>query len=268
MQEIIAGIEADSSMLKFNKEGVRTILGSKGNRHRLWITTWVDVGSQCLGNSLISGYLPLILDQVGLTSSFEKTLINAAMSSWNLLIAVPAAVIIHRFRRRSLFLFSTGGIVCVFAVWTALSAEYVKTESKGLGIGVVAVIFIYNTLYATCWLSMVVTYPLELATTKQRGIFFSYELLVINGSSFVVNYINPIALENISWRYYVIQCVFNGALLVVIWFTFRETKGLTLEEIACVFDGSEAFENAAAVAGLELDEKKQAMALGEQVEKA
>lgn len=51
-------------------------------------------------------------------------------------------------------------------------------------------------------------------------------------STFIVNYINPIGIENIGWRYYVITTVFILLVLVVIYFTFVETKGLSLEEVA------------------------------------
>ena len=59
-----------------------------------------------------------------------------------------------------------------------------------------------------------------------------------------VNYINPIGLQNISWKYYIIQIIFIAILLVVIYFTFVETKGLTLEEIAVKFDGGQEFDSA------------------------
>lgn len=51
-------------------------------------------------------------------------------------------------------------------------------------------------------------------------------------STFIVNYINPIGLDNIGWRYYVITTVFIVLVLVIIYFTFVETKGLSLEEVA------------------------------------
>jgi hypothetical protein len=66
-----------------------------------------------------------------------------------------------------------------------------------------------------------------------------------------VNYINPIGLQNISWKYYIVQTIFIAILLVVIWFTFVETKGLTLEEIAVKFDGGGEFDTAVAVQSFE-----------------
>src|SRR5262249_2499547 len=78
----------------------------------------------------------------------------------------------------------------------------------------------------------------------------AFTMFSINISSFVAQYINPIGLANLSWRYYLVQVAFNCMLVAIIWFTFVETHGLTLEEVAVVFDGADAF-NAARVAAKE-----------------
>lgn len=156
------------------------------------------------------------------------------------------------FKGRHLFLFSTAGMVATFAVWTALTAQYLDTGKKSFGIGVVGVIFVYNTFYSLAWLPLVVTYPFETATTKQRGIIFSWTRFSINASSFLVNYINPIGLGNLGWRYYIIPCLFDCLLLVIVYCTFVETQRLTLEEVAVVFDCEQTFDDAAAVVGAEM----------------
>jgi sugar porter (SP) family MFS transporter len=259
LQEIVAGIEADKSLLKLNKEGIKTILGSKGNRHRLWLGFWTAVGSQCLGSNLISAYLPKVLDQVGLTTSKEKTLINGIQSIECWVIAfISTLFIIPRIRRRTLFLSTVAGMTATFIVWTALAAEYVKTDKASYGIGVVVMIFVYNIFSASCWISMVITYPLETVTTKQRGFFFAFTYFAISSSAFIISYINPVGIENMSWRYYILQVVFNLIMFFIIYFTFVETKGLTLEEIAILFDGEEAFNEASVVASAALTHKDDA----------
>lgn len=50
-------------------------------------------------------------------------------------------------------------------------------------------------------------------------------------------YVNPIALDAIQWKFYFVYIVTLAAMLPTIWFLFPETKGRTLEEIAVVFDG-------------------------------
>lgn len=59
-------------------------------------------------------------------------------------------------------------------------------------------------------------------------------------SSVFNQYVNPIGLEALQWRFY----FFYIAILVIeclcIWFLFVETKGPTLDEIAALFDGDQA----------------------------
>jgi hypothetical protein len=47
---------------------------------------------------------------------------------------------------------------------------------------------------------------------------------------FANQYTTPIAIDNIGWRYYVINASWNVVICALIWKWFVETKGLTLEE--------------------------------------
>lgn len=53
-------------------------------------------------------------------------------------------------------------------------------------------------------------------------------------------FVNPIALEAIGWKYYIVFIVLLVVYSILAWFFFPETKGYTLEEIAVVFDGDRA----------------------------
>jgi len=188
LQEILAGIEADKSRLKFNKDGFHTIIASKGALHRLWICAVVAVASQCAGSTLISTYLPQILDQVGFSTARDKTLINGLVNIASYVVAIVSAFVIPRVRRRLVFLSATGAMLLVFVIWTALAAEYTKSQSQGVGIGVVAMVFIFNIIYCACWLPLVIAYPLEICTTKQRGVFFSWTYFCITASATIVSH--------------------------------------------------------------------------------
>ena len=48
---------------------------------------------------------------------------------------------------------------------------------------------------------------------------------------------NPIGLERIGWRYYIVFCCLLVVFLAITYFVFPETRGYSLEEIAVVFDG-------------------------------
>lgn len=243
MQEIIAGIAADKTQFQFDWESVKSILGSKGNLHRLWIILWTAIGSQALGGAFVAVYLPEILDQVGLKTSNQKTLINGIMQMCNWFCAFIGAFIIPHVGRRTVFLVTTSGMTVAYIIWTILTAEYVRLPRSGFGIGVVVMIFVYNFFSSCGWIALTVAYPVEIITTKQRGVFMGVLMLGINATSFISSYISPIGLQNIGWRYFIPQCVFNVIVIGIIYFTFVETKGLTLEEVAILFDGEESFED-------------------------
>lgn len=50
-------------------------------------------------------------------------------------------------------------------------------------------------------------------------------------------FVNPIALEAIAWRYYLVFVAVLVTFGVTAWFLYPETKGYTLEQMATVFDG-------------------------------
>lgn len=68
---------------------------------------------------------------------------------------------------------------------------------------------------------------------RAKGIAIStistYASLCIN------TWVNPIAMAAISWKYYFVYIAILIYLLCVAYFTFPETKGRTLEEVAYVF---------------------------------
>ena len=63
-------------------------------------------------------------------------------------------------------------------------------------------------------------------------------------------YVNPIAIKHIGWKYYIVYDVWIAVELIVVYFFYIETKNTPLEEIARHFDG-----DAAAVGGAAATEK-------------
>lgn len=59
-------------------------------------------------------------------------------------------------------------------------------------------------------------------------------------SIFFNSFVNPIALEAITWKYYIVFIVLLFLFLIVVYFTYPETRGHTLEQMAVVFDGEDS----------------------------
>lgn len=60
-------------------------------------------------------------------------------------------------------------------------------------------------------------------------------------------FVNPIALEAIGWKYYIVYIVLLVLYLATIFLAYPETRGFTLEEMASVFDKDGVVETHCAV---------------------
>lgn len=80
------------------------------------------------------------------------------------------------------------------------------------------------------------TYPPEVLKYSQRGKGVAVAQAIGYAISFINLYTSPIALVNISWRYYIITGAWDLIILAVIIWYFKETKGKTLEQIDEIFE--------------------------------
>lgn len=216
-----------------------------GNRKRLLIILCVGFFSQWSGNGLISYYLSLILDSIGYTSESDQTLINALLMLWGLLWGILASTLVNRFRRRTMFLFSTIGSLICYVVWTALQATYdnqVELTGEGspaLAKGVLAMIALYNVTFTVGWGALQVTYVVEILpfNLRAKGLVL-YNLFVALALIFN-QYANPIGVTNSKWRFYITYDVWLAFEALVVYFLFVETGKMSLEETAVILDGIE-----------------------------
>ncbi|KAK6209867.1 lactose permease [Colletotrichum tabaci] len=236
----IAEIEEN---LRLETEAVRSssyadLVRTAPNRRRTLIAVLVGLGAQWVGNGVISYYLVLVLNTVGITQTKDQALINGLLQVFNWVAAVFAgAMMVDRVGRRKLFLTSTAGMLACYIVWTALTSVFTRTKDERAGYAVVAFIFIYYFFYDIAWSPLLMSYPVEIFPYTLRGRGLSVSL----GSTFVGliigQFVNPIGMASLGWKYYIVFCVILTVLLFLIWLLFPETKGRTLEQIAEVFDG-------------------------------
>ena len=83
------------------------------------------------------------------------------------------------------------------------------------------------------------TYNLEILPYGLRakgGVIGSFTILC---ALFFNQFVNPIALKNITWRYYIVYCAFLVFQCWFIWTQLIETRYTPLEEVTKFFDGDE-----------------------------
>lgn len=142
---IISAIQAEEDAQ--SNASYLDMIKTPGNRHRLLISISLGVFAQWVGNGVVSYYLALILDTVGVTSTRDQTLISACLQMWNLLFAAAGAFLIERYGRRPLFLASAFVMFTSYVFVTALSGSFESTNHVATGVAVIPFLFIFFAGY-------------------------------------------------------------------------------------------------------------------------
>jgi MFS family permease len=117
---------------------------------------------------------------------------------------------------------------------------YSQTGNKAAGSAVIAMIFLFYGVAGFAWPGLTVAYCAEILPFNIRAKGLAVNFALTASASVLNQYVNPIGLDNLQWRYYF---VYIGILVfecLCIWFLYVETRGPTLEEIAQLFDSKGA----------------------------
>ncbi|KAE9573532.1 Lactose permease [Colletotrichum fructicola] len=236
MREVEQTLNAEAEAMSQSSwlELVRT----PANRKRTLLAVIVGLFSQWNGVAVVSYYLTLVLNTIGITEVKDQTLINGLLQIFNWIISTfLGALMVDRLGRRPLFLISTGGMLASYIIWTGLTSYFVTSKNEATGRAVVGFIFIFYFFYDIAWTPLLQAYPVEIFPYTLRGRGLSVTYITAFTGLIIGNQVNPIAMKSIAWKYYIVFCCILGLLLGLIWFLFPETKGHTLEEIREVFEG-------------------------------
>jgi hypothetical protein len=127
--------------------GYVDMVKTKGNRHRLFISISLGIFSQWSGNGVVSYYLSLVLNSVGVRSTANQLIISACLQMWNLVFAVSAAFNVDNLGRRKLFLASATTMGLSFITITGLSGSFAQTGASSTGAAVIPFLFIFFAGY-------------------------------------------------------------------------------------------------------------------------
>jgi hypothetical protein len=104
-------------------------------------------------------------------------------------------------------------------------------------------IFVVQRLTLLCrfynigWNALAYTYMVEIFPFQQRSKGIAVEQLTVRFAVFFNTYVNPIALDSIGWKYYIVYCVWILVEIATVYFLFPETHNRTLEELSFMFEG-------------------------------
>lgn len=242
-EEIRAAIEYDHTVA--SNVGWKSLIATPGNRKRMRIIVALAFFSQWSGNGLVSYYLTKVFNEIGITSSGTQLLINGILQIWNLGWAVFAAFMVNKLGRRFLFLLSASLMTLFYMAQAICFAEYAEHGHPAAGHAVIAFIFLFYAAYDVAFTPLIVSYTVEILPYNIRAKGFNVFNFVISLALIFNQYVNPIALDALSWKYYIVYVCWLAFEFVFLWFFLIETKNRTLEETAALFDGDDALDQIA-----------------------
>ncbi|MCJ1258616.1 hypothetical protein MMC24_006449 [Lignoscripta atroalba] len=225
--------------LDMSKQSWADMVRTAGMRRRVLIGSLLGLFTQWSGNTLISYYLNDLLVLMGYTDPNFKGKLNVGLTCWSLVCGVAVALVVKKFRRRTMYLVCTCSLLCVYVGWTISMERFLTTKASVAAKLTIFFIFAYSPCYNIGYNALTYTYLVELFPYAQRARGIAIFQFFGRGAGFFTTFVNPIGLGNIKWRWLLTYCCWIAFEIVVVYLLFPETSGRTLEELAFLFEDKE-----------------------------
>ncbi|KAM5344119.1 hypothetical protein ACJ41O_012656 [Fusarium nematophilum] len=213
----------------------KAFAGSKANLYRGFILITLGVFEQTIGSSIITFYLSSVLDLAGITSEKEQFAINVSQNCVAFVSALVGICFIDKVGRIPMLVAGTTFCAAVLATTAGLTAQQ-SGNSDGRN-GIIAMIFLFQIGYSSTWTPLSFSYCAEILNFTIRAKGMAFYSIFTSSAGFFNQYVIPIGLAGIGWRFYIVGVVWNLFVATVVGFTYLETSGLTLEQIDQRFNG-------------------------------
>lgn len=195
---------------------------------RIFIACSAQLFAQFNGINVISYYAPLVFEHAGWVGrdALKMTGINSLIYLASTLIPWKLS---ETWGRRPLLIF--GGLgMCISLISISINS-YLKNS-----IFVVIFVSIYNSMFGVSWGPIGWLIGPEVLPNKARSSGSSLATATNWICNFIVGQMTPILLEKISWRLYLVHSISCFISILVVYWVYPETKGVSLEDMDSVFN--------------------------------
>jgi MFS family permease len=200
--------------------------------HRTILALGVNILPQMSGVNIITLYSDTILEnQLGYSGTIAR-IISGCLQIWQVLAAGLAVLLVDRFGRRRLLIFSAAGMMISQACLAGL-----QSAPSNKGAASASILFFFTALF--CFpvglLLLPFMYAAEIAPLRVHSKVTAMSAGINWLFNFMIAEVTPVGFATIGYKYYIIYAAMNAFSAVVFYFFYPESKGRTLEEVDEIF---------------------------------
>ncbi|KAF4869154.1 Lactose permease [Colletotrichum siamense] len=207
-----------------------------GNRRRLLLVVFSTIFGSWSGGGIITFYLSVALKQVGITEPAQQAGINGGLQIFNLCVALAAASLVEKLGRRILFISSSVIMLLAMIGFTVATEQFTREGQSAASKALVAMVFLFQFGSDVGYTPLTPMYTAEICPYHLRAKAMALHYFLMYAFSAAGQYANPVALQNLGWRYYLVYIVILVFEVGFTYFMFPETKGQTIEEVSSIFE--------------------------------
>ncbi|KAI0805963.1 general substrate transporter [Irpex lacteus] len=216
---------------------------------RTLVAVGVQVMGQFTGINVINYFGPSMYKALGLSDG-QSLLVQGIYGAVGPIANFFFITLVLDFiGRKKPLMFGAGGITILYSILTAIVASYPPEVNgqpnphKDAQRAGIAMIFMTSVMFSLSFGPVSWVLASEVFPTKTRSMGTAVATCANWLFNILFSQVSNLAIENVSWKYYILFICLNAIDFVVIFLFFPETKGKSLEEMAQVF-GDEVDVNA------------------------
>ncbi|RPD59657.1 general substrate transporter [Lentinus tigrinus ALCF2SS1-6] len=223
--------------LLVRSRSISDLWATRGMLRRTLVAVGVQVFGQFSGINVINYFGPSMYKALGLTSGQSLLVQGIYGAVGPITNFFFITLILDTVGRKKPLMFGAGSFVVTYSVLTAIVASFPPDESTNHAAqrAGIAMIFLTSIFFSLSFGPVSWVLASEVFPTRTRSIGTSVATCANWAFNVLFSQVSNIAINNISWRYYLVFICLNFVDFVLIGLFFPETKGKTLEDMAEIF---------------------------------
>lgn len=212
------------------------LVNTHNARYRTLMMIMMGFFGQWSGNGL--GYfLTVLFKNAGVESQERRLVLNFVNTIVSAIGASIGTSLCDTVGRRTMWFWGTFASACTLIIVTVCTAEFGESGANPDGANAaIAFIFLFGFVFSFAYTPLQALIPTECLANNTRAKGMAMYSLAVSCAGLVGNYAGPIALQRITWKYYIVYVCWDIFECAMIWLFAVETRGRTLEELNDIFE--------------------------------